>query len=151
VGVVVGADPGVDVVLHDCSVSWEHCSVVPTRDGFLVTDLQSKNGTLLDGIQLSKALVPIGTLLRLGETILQLVPAEHNLELEPSSSDHFGELVGSSMAMRRPTRCWKPRVAAMRLCSCWERPARERSWQRARSTRSLSDATSRSWCSTAGH
>ncbi len=101
VGVVVGADPAVDVVLSDPAVSGRHCSVSPTADGFQVRDLGSRNGTLLDGVALTDARVPVGAVLRLGKTVVQLLPAEESVEIPPSEANSFGELVGSSPAMKR--------------------------------------------------
>jgi DNA-binding NtrC family response regulator len=101
VGAVVGADPGVDLTLVDDSVSGRHCTVVPTESGFDVSDLDSRNGTFMDGVAITRALVPMGAVLRLGTSLLQLMPAEESVEIPPSEADHFGELVGGSVAMRR--------------------------------------------------
>jgi DNA-binding NtrC family response regulator len=101
VGVVVGADPTADFVLGDEAVSGRHCAVVPRAGGFEVTDLESRNGTHLDGVALTRALVPVGAVLRLGRSLLQLMPAEEVVEIPPSESTRFGELIGGSVAMRQ--------------------------------------------------
>ncbi len=101
VGVVVGADASADVVLTDQSVSRRHCSLVPKDDGFEVTDLGSRNGTLLDGVSIQKAVVPVGAVLRVGGTLIQLVPADDAVLIPPSTQPSFGALVGSSLAMRQ--------------------------------------------------
>jgi DNA-binding NtrC family response regulator len=101
VGVVVGADPASDFVLDDPAVSRRHCSIVPSGDGFEVKDLGSRNGTALDGISLEKAVVPVGAVLRIGGSLIQLVPAEEALVIPPSDKSSFGELVGGSIAMRQ--------------------------------------------------
>ncbi|HTM20563.1 MAG TPA: sigma 54-interacting transcriptional regulator [Kofleriaceae bacterium] len=101
IGVVIGADPSVDVVLSDPAVSSRHCTVTPGGDGFEVRDLGSRNGTLLDGVALSQARVPVGAVLRVGTSLVQLMPAEDALELPPSERTAFGGLIGASLAMRR--------------------------------------------------
>jgi DNA-binding NtrC family response regulator len=101
IGVVVGADPSVDVVLTDPAVSSRHCTVIPGADGFEVRDLGSRNGTLLDGVALSQARVPVGAILRVGTSLLQLMPAEDAVDIPPSQRTSFGGLVGGSLAMRR--------------------------------------------------
>lgn len=101
VGVVLGADPAADVVLSDAAVSGRHCTVSPCEDGFEVRDLGSRNGTLLDGVALERALVPVGSVLRLGNSLVQLMPAEETVEIPPSESASFGGLVGDSLSMRR--------------------------------------------------
>jgi DNA-binding NtrC family response regulator len=100
VGAVLGADPAADVVLDDDAVSGRHCTVVPGESGFEVKDLGSRNGTLVDGVSLSAATVPIGATLRLGHTLIQLLPADHVASIEPSDREVFGDMVGSSVVMR---------------------------------------------------
>jgi hypothetical protein len=101
IGVVLGAGKAADVVLADAAISARHCAVRPSAQGFEVTDLGSRNGTLYDGAAISKATVPVGATLRLGGTLVQLVPAEEVVEVAPSKCTSFGGLVGSSLAMRR--------------------------------------------------
>ena len=101
VGVVLGADPSADVVLADPAVSRRHCALVPKGDGFEVSDLGSRNGTQLDGTMLTKAIVPVGAVLRVGGTLIQLVPGEESVLIPPSTRGTFGALVGSSLAMRQ--------------------------------------------------
>ena len=100
VGAVLGADPAADVVLEDDAVSGRHCTVVPRDASFEVRDLGSRNGTLVDGVSITEARVPAGATLRLGRTLIQLLPADQVAAIEPSESDVFGEMVGSSVAMR---------------------------------------------------
>ena len=49
---VVGRDPGCDVVLDDDRVSRRHATFVPQGAGWSVTDTDSKNGLLVDGLPL---------------------------------------------------------------------------------------------------
>ncbi|HUS66436.1 MAG TPA: sigma 54-interacting transcriptional regulator [Kofleriaceae bacterium] len=101
VGVTVGADQAADVRLEDPAVSRRHCTIVPTDAGFDVVDLGSRNGTHLDGVAISRATVPVGAVLRVGTTLLQLLPEELPVEIEPSRQSSFGALHGDSEAMRR--------------------------------------------------
>ena len=101
IGIVVGADPSADVTLDDAAVSRRHCTIVPTEGGFDVADLGSKNGTYLDGVALTRATVPAGAILRIGTSLLQLLPQEVAVELEPSRSSSFGSMFGESTAMRQ--------------------------------------------------
>ena len=101
VGVTVGADKAADVRLEDPAVSRRHCTIVPTDAGFDVADLGSRNGTHLDGVAISRATVPVGAVLRVGTTLLQLLPEELPVEIEPSRKSSFGALYGDSAPMRR--------------------------------------------------
>ncbi len=100
-GVVVGSDRACDVILRDPAASRRHVSVVPATDGFVVADLGSRNGTWIDGVKVTQATVSMGTILRVGATLLELLPAEGTMQLEPSSAISFGALLGGGDAMRR--------------------------------------------------
>ncbi len=101
VGVVVGADPTADVQLDDPAVSRRHLTIVPRAAGFEVTDLGSKNGTFLENVAIQRAIVHSGAVLRVGATLLQILPEETQEEVEPSSAGSFGRMLGESAAMRR--------------------------------------------------
>ncbi len=101
VGVVIGADRGCDVALTDPSVSGRHCTVTPSATGFGVADLGSRNGTSIDGVAVQKVTAPPGVILRLGHTLIQLLPADEVVAIPPSSRDHVGALWGDSPGMRQ--------------------------------------------------
>ena len=101
IGVVVGADPACDVTLVDAAVSRRHCTIVPTDAGFDVTDLASRNGTFVDQVAITRATVPAGAIVRVGGSLLQLLPEEIAVAIEPSTASTFGALYGESPPMRR--------------------------------------------------
>src|SRR5687768_14985021 len=80
-GAVLGADPACDVVLADSAVSSRHLSIVPVDDGFRLRDLGSRNGTWLDGIAITELVAPSGTAVRIGRSVVQLLPSEETIEL----------------------------------------------------------------------
>ena len=53
--VTVGRDAENDIVLADSSVSSRHCAVVRADDGYILKDLDSTNGTLLNGELIKEA------------------------------------------------------------------------------------------------
>ena len=101
VGVVLGTDKACDVVLTDTFVSRRHCSVAPHAQGFAIVDLGSRNGTLIDGVAVGKVVAPPGVALRIGKTLVQLVPADEIVDIPPSTHDRFGGLYGGSVVMRQ--------------------------------------------------
>ncbi len=101
IGVMVGADPACDVALTDPSVSSKHCTIAPTAAGFSVVDLGSKNGTSIDGVAVGKVTAPPGAVLRLGHTLIQLLPADEVMLIPPSTRERFGAMWGDSPAMRQ--------------------------------------------------
>jgi DNA-binding NtrC family response regulator len=100
-GVTIGAEATCDVVLVDAAVSRRHVKIAPAAAGFSVTDLGSRNGTWLDGARIETAIVPPGSMLRVGHTIVEILPAEEMLGIPPSARTSFGAMLGSSDAMRR--------------------------------------------------
>jgi len=100
VGVVLGTDKACDVVLTDTFVSRRHCSVAPHAQGFAIADLGSRNGTVIDGVAVGKVVAPPGACLRIGKTLVQLVPADEVVDIPPTESDRFGQLYGASISMR---------------------------------------------------
>jgi DNA-binding NtrC family response regulator len=101
IGVVIGSERTCDVVLTDAFVSRRHCSVAPHAQGFSISDLGSRNGTVIDGVAVGKVVAPPGVALRIGKTLIQLMPADEVIDIPPSQSDRFGALYGGSYAMRQ--------------------------------------------------
>jgi DNA-binding NtrC family response regulator len=97
----VGADPSCDLSLRDRGVSRQHAEF-RLRDGRVwVRDLGSRNGTTLSGVRVTEAELQIGAVVTLGETPLALYPRWHVREVDPSTAQHFGDVYGSSLAMRQ--------------------------------------------------
>jgi two-component system response regulator GlrR len=96
----LGSHPSNACVLADPSVSRFHCELVAESAGLKVRDLDSKNGTVLDGVRVCEAFAKSGSTLRLGHTVAQLQFGTEQTRLVLSASDHFGSLRGQSNAMR---------------------------------------------------
>ena len=78
---VIGRAPPADIVLPDPRISRSHCRLVVVDDEVIVADLQSSNGTFLNGQRVTGSLpLPVGARLQLGSHVL-----EHELH-------HRGEL-----------------------------------------------------------
>ncbi|HEX2568304.1 MAG TPA: sigma 54-interacting transcriptional regulator [Polyangia bacterium] len=99
-GVTVGIAGECELRLSDRRVSRNHLHVMAEPNGFRVRDLGSTNGTFLDGVRIDDAVVPHGTTLHVGKTVLRLLGAERYLVVPPSERTAFGGLLGSSLAMR---------------------------------------------------
>src|SRR6478609_6167192 len=99
--VVMGTGEGADLQLTDPTVSRLHVSIRGDAHGFLATDLDSKNGTRLGAHRVRSAYVTFGDTLTLGSTQLRLEATQQPVELELSPDEHFGPLVGRSVAARR--------------------------------------------------
>nr|HEX4314015.1 sigma 54-interacting transcriptional regulator [Kofleriaceae bacterium] len=97
----IGSHAGNDVVLADSTVSRFHCELVTEADGVWVTDLDSRNGTLVDGTRVRVALLRHGHVLRLGRAAVRFERLAERDPVDVSPRHEFGTLVGSSQAMRR--------------------------------------------------
>src|SRR5262245_46106140 len=99
--VSVGTAPGNDLVVTDPTVSRHHFSITATREGFLLRDLGSSNGTWVGNVRIDKGYVGDGTRVRAGRTTLRIDQAAEEICETLSSEDRFGTILGSSAAMRR--------------------------------------------------
>ncbi|MET9459424.1 FHA domain-containing protein [Streptomyces canus] len=88
----IGRSADADVPLDDPDVSRLHCAVTVAADGRVsVSDLDSTNGTTLDGTRVGTRPVrfPPGALLRIGESVLRLSPSGgRRLGTEPDGEGH---------------------------------------------------------------
>jgi two-component system response regulator GlrR len=96
----LGSAPGSQVRIADREVSRLHAELEPCERGTWVRDLGSRNGTYVENLNVTAALLPDGACIRLGSTELTL-----RYPMTPSPIDlwpeaRFGGLIGGSTAMR---------------------------------------------------
>jgi predicted component of type VI protein secretion system len=84
----VGRDPEADICLDDEAVSWHHLEIESRRGVLMATDLDSRNGTALNGEPLDRP-----RRLRDGDT---LVLGGHRLEVSDASRGQAGLTVPAS-------------------------------------------------------
>jgi len=70
--VTVGRSPTNNIFVRDKNVSRVHCQIVVTEDGCMLTDLQSTNGTFVNGKRVTECKLAVGDEIRVGTTLLQL-------------------------------------------------------------------------------
>ena len=75
----IGRDQDNDIVIRDRAVSRFHCRLEPYCGVIMVRDLQSENGTYVDGVRVERAVLRPGTGLRLGRTELRLLDRDRFL------------------------------------------------------------------------
>src|SRR5688500_2443703 len=66
----IGTADGNDLVLTDPSVSRHHCALHADERGLSITDLGSRNGTFVDGVELISGFVHGGARLRVGSSVI---------------------------------------------------------------------------------
>jgi DNA-binding NtrC family response regulator len=97
----VGTDRRCDLVLQDPSVSAVHFVVEPGGAGFLLRDLGSTNGTIVDGYRVEGIYLPRSAQIDAGQTRLRFTTLKEELEIPLSKRTRFGDLLGHSDAMRQ--------------------------------------------------
>ncbi|HEY0194753.1 MAG TPA: sigma 54-interacting transcriptional regulator [Kofleriaceae bacterium] len=97
----VGTAPGCELRLTDAAVSRLHCELRVERDGVRIVDSGSTNRTVVNGLEVVEARLPIGARIELGNTALTVDIGGEPLEIPLAPRDHFGRVVGASPAMRR--------------------------------------------------
>lgn len=98
--VCVGTSSTCDLVLTDQRVSAAHLRLTREQEWFVAEDLESRNGTMFQGSLISTSRVIVGATFKLGHSYVRIQPRPQHLEVPPSQSRRFGELVGESLAMR---------------------------------------------------
>jgi transcriptional regulator with GAF, ATPase, and Fis domain len=96
----IGKAPDNDLVLGDDTVSRHHCELVRTGDGIQVKDLESTNGTKIDGTRVQEAIISPGSVLKVGEIEIAFRPAAQRLEVLPSDATEFEGVIGVALSMR---------------------------------------------------
>jgi hypothetical protein len=71
-GLRIGRNDDNDVVIADGRVSRHHARIVADGGGFAIEDLQSSNGTFVDGAQVQRARLQAGSSIVVGETVLAI-------------------------------------------------------------------------------
>jgi DNA-binding NtrC family response regulator len=100
----VGTAPDAGLVLADPTVSRYHLELRRDRDGIAVEDLGSRNGTWLGAARLERGVVPPGTRLRLGATLLRVEDAGDVVAAAEEAPPPIPGLVGESDGMREVRR-----------------------------------------------
>jgi DNA-binding NtrC family response regulator len=97
---VVGKSPDCDIPIADVTVSRQHFEVQNEGGRYLVKDLGSTNGTLLDGAAVKEAYLRPGALLKAGEVVFRFQTEYDPVQIAPSDRESFGGLLGRSVRMR---------------------------------------------------
>ena len=96
----LGSAPASQVRIADREVSRLHAELEPSERGTWVRDLGSRNGTFVENLHVTAALLPAGARLRLGGTELVLRYPTNPAPIELWPEARFGGLIGGSSPMR---------------------------------------------------
>jgi DNA-binding NtrC family response regulator len=97
-----GAHPTNHLVLaEDRTASRHHFEIINTERGWLLVDLNSTNGTFLDGRKIERAYLSSGAQIRAGSSTLTFAPIDEEVTVEPDREGELCGMVGQSVKMRQ--------------------------------------------------
>ena len=99
---IIGRDPHCDLMIGERSVSRQHAKFDRTSDGFMITDLDSTNGTCVNGVRITSQELRSGDRIRIGGRIFKYIATD---QLEA----HYHEAVYSMMTKDSLTQTWNKR------------------------------------------
>ena len=98
----IGAHSSNDLVLaEDRTASRHHFEIQYTERGYLLVDLNSTNGTFLDGRRIERAYLSPGSQMRAGSSTLTFSPIDEEVTVEPDRDGQLGGMIGQSVKMRQ--------------------------------------------------
>ncbi|MHB8873989.1 MAG: sigma 54-interacting transcriptional regulator [Myxococcaceae bacterium] len=98
----IGAHSSNDMVLaEDRTASRHHFEIQYTERGYLLVDLNSTNGTFLDGRRIERAYLASGSQIRAGSSALSFAPIDEEVTVEPDRDGQLGGMIGQSVKMRQ--------------------------------------------------
>ena len=123
--VVVGRSDQADIQIHDRLLSRRHCRIEPVDDGWMVVDLNSHNGTYVNGVRVHRHRLGDDERVQVGDTVLTfhagefvsyrpadpreaVLRARLENEVDNASGDTMG-LHGRTLPTPRLTRSGRPR------------------------------------------
>ena len=99
--VLVGSSEACALRISDPLVSRRHLALDLGEDGLRITDLDSTNGTFVDGVTLLDGFLRGGEIVRIGETAIRVDRLEAVSMPALSGRSSFGRVIGGSVEMRR--------------------------------------------------
>ena len=97
----IGSGKQNDLTLSDSTISKRHCEITVDEGGYQIRDLESTNGTLVQGVKVAAAFLNPGTEFQLGKTRVIFCPLQESRDIPLSRNESFGAMIGRSVAMRR--------------------------------------------------
>ena len=97
----IGSGASNDLVIEDSTVSKRHCEIIIEESGYQIRDLNSTNGTLVQGVRVSSAHLAPGSEIQLGKSRIVFCPLQDASDIPLSSSESFGKMIGRTIPMRR--------------------------------------------------
>jgi diguanylate cyclase (GGDEF)-like protein len=74
---IIGRSPDCDIQLTDDCVSRVHCRITPANNGIIISDLDSTNGTYIDGVSVTARPLRDGDRIKIGRSIFKFLTGDN--------------------------------------------------------------------------
>jgi transcriptional regulator with GAF, ATPase, and Fis domain len=98
--VSIGCIEGAGIELTDSTVSRRHAEVRREKDGVLLADCGSTNGTYVGPVRVREVFLTPETQFKVGKSELVFTPADEVIDIKPSEKTKLSGMVGNSTALR---------------------------------------------------
>jgi DNA-binding NtrC family response regulator len=98
---LVGQGPACTIRVRDPEVSRRHAAIEFSGSTLRISDLESTNGTFVDGVRIVEAFLCGGETIRMGRTAFHVEKTADSPRPELPALTRFGRVVGASTEMRR--------------------------------------------------
>jgi Nif-specific regulatory protein len=99
----IGRDPANQLSINDPSLSRRHCAIARDGDGYKIRDLDSRNGTLVNGVAVKEAPIRHGDQVSAGDSIFVLLLHEdEDGEESPVGRVEYEDSLAQATAQFRP-------------------------------------------------
>ena len=96
----IGAHQGNHFRITDSTVSRRHAEITRTRDGLVLRDLGSTNGTFVGQVRIREVYLGETRRFRVGKTEMEFTLKDELVNIVPAKATRFEGLVGQSVALR---------------------------------------------------
>lgn len=96
----IGKSKSNDIILQDEYVSNFHCKIENRKGTFFIKDLQSTNGTTMNGQKIIETSLPFNSIIEIGKARFRFFSAEEIQELPPSKETEFEGIHSAHSKMR---------------------------------------------------
>jgi transcriptional regulator with GAF, ATPase, and Fis domain len=97
----IGTAADNELVLNDETVSRNHAEILKTKDGYLIRDLNSTNGTFVGNVKVKEVFLSASSIIKVGKTKIRFTPQDELIDIYPSTKSKFGDILGQSLEMRK--------------------------------------------------
>ena len=98
--IFIGSHPDCDFCIQEASISRHHAKIELDETGYRLVDLESKNGTFIGDLRVNDIYLNSPLSFRCGAVQIDFELGGDAIEVSISRQNHFGNLLGQSVAMR---------------------------------------------------